>query len=114
MIIPDCVMMGPANEKNEMDTVLFLSSQLGDGVKDGLRPAEIRVTGPVNLVTDIGLVSAQGLSYVSDHDVINAANSSIQFNSVCQRIARKRCAMKIPQVRPDNPFVSLKRYTIIQ
>lgn len=47
------------------------------------------------------------LSYVSDQDVINAANSSIQFNSVCQRIARKRCAMKIPQVRPtpyDNLF----------
>ena len=39
------------------------------------------------------------LSYVDDHDVINAANSSIQFNNVCQRIARKRCAMKIPQVR---------------
>ena len=66
VIIPDCVMMGPANEKNELDTVLFLSTQLGDGVKDGQSPAEIRVTGPVNLVTDIGLVSAQGLSYVSD------------------------------------------------
>ena len=38
------------------------------------------------------------LSYVDDHDVINAANSSIQFNNVCQRIARKRCALKIPQV----------------
>ena len=34
------------------------------------------------------------LSYVDDHDVINAANSSIQFNNVCQRIARKRCALK--------------------
>ena len=49
------------------------------------------------------------LSYVSDQDVINAANSSIQFNSVCQRIARKRCAMKIPQVRPSNPCVNLMK-----
>ena len=39
------------------------------------------------------------LSYVDDHDVINAANCSIQFNNVCQRIARNRCALKIPQVR---------------
>ena len=58
--------MGPANEKNEFDTVLVLSTKLGDGVRDGLRPVEVRVTGEVNLVTDIGLVSAQGLSYVSD------------------------------------------------
>ena len=43
------------------------------------------------------------LSYVDDHDVINAANSSIQFNNVCQRIARKRCALKIPQVGPFKP-----------
>ena len=44
------------------------------------------------------------LSYVDDHDVINAANSSIQFNNVCQRIARKRCALKIPQVGPSYPY----------
>ena len=44
------------------------------------------------------------LSYVDDHDVINAANSSIQFNNVCQRIARKRCALKIPQVGPFYPY----------
>ena len=44
------------------------------------------------------------LSYVDDHDVINAANSSIQFNNVCQRIARKRCALKIPQVGPFKPY----------
>ena len=66
VIIPDCVAMGPANEKNEFDTVLVLSTKLGDGVRDGLRPVEVRVTGEVNLVTDIGLVSAQGLTYVSD------------------------------------------------
>ena len=66
VIVPDCVLLGPANERNEMDTVLILSSKLGDGVKDGLRPVEVRVTGEVNLVTDIGLVSAHGLSYTSD------------------------------------------------
>ena len=66
VIVPDCVVLGPANERNEMDTVLILSSRLGDGVKDGLRPVEVRVTGEVNLVTDIGLVGAQGLHYTSD------------------------------------------------
>ena len=38
-------------------------------------------------------------SYVDDHDVINAAYASLQWNTVCQRIARHRCATKIPQVR---------------
>ena len=66
VITPDCVAMGPANEKNELDTALFLSTKLGDGVRDGLRPVEVRVTGEVNLVTDSGLVSARGLSYVSN------------------------------------------------
>lgn len=37
-------------------------------------------------------------SYVDDHDVINAAHANVQWNNVCQRIARKRCADKIPQV----------------
>ena len=37
-------------------------------------------------------------SYVDDHDVINAAYASLQWNTVCQRIARNRCATKIPQV----------------
>jgi len=36
-------------------------------------------------------------SYVSDEDIINAANANLQWNSVCQRIARQRCAQKIPQ-----------------
>ena len=66
VITPDCVMMGPANERNEMDTALVLSSKLGDGVMDGLRPVEVRVTGDVSLVTDTGPVSARGLSYLGD------------------------------------------------
>ena len=55
-----------ANERNEMDTALVLSSKLGDGVMDGLRPVEVRVTGDVSLVTDTGPVSARGLSYLGD------------------------------------------------
>ena len=43
-------------------------------------------------------------SYVSDEDVVNAACSSLQWNSVCQRIARQRCAMKIPQVNYNEGF----------
>ena len=55
-----------ANERNEMDTALVLSSKLGDGVMDGLRPVEVRVIGDVSLVTDTGPVSARGLSYLGD------------------------------------------------
>ena len=36
-------------------------------------------------------------SYVEDIDVISAAYASLQWNNVCQRIARKRCGKKIPQ-----------------
>ena len=53
------------------------------------------------------------ISYVDDQDVINAANSSIQFNNVCQRIARKRCAAKIPQVRIFLYFL-LSKYSSCQ
>ena len=40
----------------------------------------------------------QILGYVEDEDVINAAHASLQWNNVCQRVARRRCADKIPQV----------------
>ena len=36
-------------------------------------------------------------SYVDDTDVISAAYASLQWNNVCQRIARKRCGQKVPQ-----------------
>ena len=42
--------------------------------------------------------------YVDDHDVVNAANASVQWNNVCQRIARKRCSEKIPQVKTMKYF----------
>ena len=40
----------------------------------------------------------QILEHVEDEDVINAAHASLQWNNVCQRVARRRCADKIPQV----------------
>ena len=59
---PDCVTLGPANERNELDTVLLLG-QFGDGARDTVRPVEVAVVGEVSLVTDRGPVSARGLSY---------------------------------------------------
>lgn len=59
---PDCVTLGPANERNELDTVLLLG-QFGDGARETVRPVEVAVVGEVSLVTDSGPVSARGLSY---------------------------------------------------
>ena len=42
-------------------------------------------------------VLEQIFNYVDDTDVISAAYASLQWNNVCQRIARKRCGEKIPQ-----------------
>jgi hypothetical protein len=36
-------------------------------------------------------------SYVDDRDVISSAWVSLQWNDVCQRVARRRCANKVPQ-----------------
>jgi len=62
LVTPDCTLLRPANEQNEMDTVLLLG-QFGDGQLDTVRPATVTVIGDVQLVTDDGLVSAKGLTY---------------------------------------------------
>ena len=54
-VSPECVMLGPANEKNEKDTLLILG-QFGDGPLDTVRPETVRVVGEVNIVTEEGLV----------------------------------------------------------
>eukprot|EP00092_Neocalanus_flemingeri_P030171 GFUD01032749.1.p1 GENE.GFUD01032749.1~~GFUD01032749.1.p1 ORF type:complete len:474 (-),score=77.39 GFUD01032749.1:115-1536(-) len=36
-------------------------------------------------------------SHVNDRDVVSAAYVSLQWNDVCQRVARRRCAYKVPQ-----------------
>ena len=36
-------------------------------------------------------------SHVGDRDVVSAAYVSLQWNDVCQRVARRRCADKVPQ-----------------
>ena len=41
-------------------------------------------------------VLEQVFSYVDDTDIVSAAYASLQWNSVCQRVARKRCGEKIP------------------
>ena len=42
-------------------------------------------------------VLEQIFSYVEDTDIVSAAYASLQWNNVCQRVARKRCGEKIPQ-----------------
>ena len=54
-VSPECVMLAPANEKNEKDTLLILG-QFGDGPLDTVRPETVRVVGEVNIVTEEGLV----------------------------------------------------------
>ena len=41
-VTPDCVMLSPANEENELDTLLLLG-QFGDGVRDTVRPVMVSV-----------------------------------------------------------------------
>merc|ERR1719370_1371922 len=45
---PVCVMLSPADEDNEMDTLLILG-QFGDGAKDTVRPVEVSVVESVML-----------------------------------------------------------------
>lgn len=76
-VSPECVMLGPANEKNEKDTLLILG-QFGDGPLDTVRPETVRVVGEVNIVTEEGLVSATGISYSNPGDM-NYLTSTVRM-----------------------------------
>merc|ERR1719242_1599229 len=43
---PECVMEAPANEENELDTLLLLG-QFGDGMQDSIWPLRLRIIGGV-------------------------------------------------------------------
>ena len=77
VVNPVCVMMGPANEKNELDTALILG-QFGDGPLDTLRPVSVKVVGDIQVVTEDGVVSGKGITYSSEADM-NYIESSVRL-----------------------------------
>jgi len=76
---PDCVATAPADESNELDTLLLLG-QFGDGKLDTVRPVKLSVIGDVPLVTDDGQVNAKGLTF-SNPDDMNYISSSVKMVS---------------------------------
>lgn len=75
---PDCVMLSPANEDNEMDTLLILG-QFGDGAADTVRPVEMSVVESVMLVGPDGDLDAKGLSFQNEKD-LNYIDSSVRLS----------------------------------
>ena len=77
-ITPDCILLGPADEQNELDTALLLG-QFGDGPLDTLKPVRVTVVGDVNVVNDEGvLVNAKGVTYSNDVDM-NYVSSTVRL-----------------------------------
>ena len=74
---PACVMLPPANEQNELDTLLLLG-QFGDGEADTLRPVKISVVEDFTLVGPDGPVSALGLTYSNEED-FNYVTSTVRL-----------------------------------
>jgi len=68
LVTPECVVLGPANEGNELDTVLFIG-ELGDGVAATLNPVKINVVGDIKLQGPDGEISAQGISFSNPGDM---------------------------------------------
>jgi len=79
LVSPVCVMLGPANEQNELDTLLLLG-QFGDGVADTLRPVRISVVEDLTLLTPDGPVSALGLTFDNQAD-FNYLTSTVRMVS---------------------------------
>ena len=75
--IPDCMMLGPANEHNEKDTLLLLG-QFGDGALNTVHPVQISVVDTVILVTPDGEVDANGIIYRNEDDM-NYMISSVRL-----------------------------------
>ena len=79
LVHPVCVMLGPANEDNELDTLLLLG-HFGDGLNDTLRPVSISIVEDVTLVGPEGPTNARGLSYSSQED-FNYLTSTVRLTS---------------------------------
>ena len=77
-VTPDCMLLGPADEANELDTLLILG-QFGDGPRDSVRPITVSVVGSIMLVTPDGEVDALGLTYEDERDM-NYVISSVRLS----------------------------------
>jgi len=65
---PVCVMEAPANEDNELDTLLLLG-QFGDGMRDNVWPVKLTIVGEVVLASPEGDLDAKGLTFESSLDM---------------------------------------------
>jgi len=67
--VPECVVMLPANEANELDTVLLLR-EFGDGLADAVWPSKVEVVDELGFAGPEGEVSAPpGLVFSSEEDL---------------------------------------------
>ena len=60
--------LGPANEANELDTLLLLG-QFGAGRAGPLRPVEVKVVGSLTLAGPAGEIQARGVTYSNQADM---------------------------------------------
>ena len=60
--------LGPANEANELDTLLLLG-QFGAGRAGPLRPVEVKVVGSLTLAGPAGEIQARGVTYANQADM---------------------------------------------
>ena len=70
-------MLGPANEFNELDTLLVLG-QFGDGINDTVFPTQIEIVDELILVTPDGDIDANGLKYENHYDM-NYVTSTVRL-----------------------------------
>jgi len=77
-VTPDCMLLGPADEANELDTLLILG-QFGDGARDSVRPIRVSVVESIVLVAPDGEMDAVGLTYEDEGDM-NYVMSSVRLS----------------------------------
>jgi len=76
-VSPVCVTLAPANEENEMDTLLILG-QFGDGPTNTVHPVQLSVVGDLRLKGPNGEVNGKGLTYQNEEDM-NYMRSSVRL-----------------------------------
>jgi len=65
---PVCVIEAPADEENELDTLLLLG-QFGDGMRESVWPVKLSIIGEVLLSGPEGELNAEGLTFESPLDM---------------------------------------------
>jgi len=68
VVTPDCILLPPANEANELDTALVIG-ELGDGYGGSLYPVKLTVVGELKLQGPDGELDAQGLTFSNPGDM---------------------------------------------